>query len=52
MNKKEIYDKKIEIIKQFLSSDGNIDVLIKVQNEENSYLNGKDEKISNDEHTD
>lgn len=34
MNKKEIYDKKIEIMKTFLESAGDIDTLKKIQNNE------------------
>ena len=33
MNKKEEYDKKIEIIKKFLQADGNIESLTKIQKE-------------------
>ena len=43
MTKKEEYDKKIEILKKFLESDGDIATLVKLQNEYNKEKTEKEE---------
>ena len=48
MNKKEMYDKKIEIMKVFLESDGDIDVLVEIQNKESSKFDNSNNEILKD----